>query len=399
MPILPPIRHRCNVVVSYYFRLVADLCYYSNTNMAIRVLVSFWTIVQWLECAVRATTQTKVDLVKYDIAKVYKKPSEACFTQGLIVEDDESIVESCGMWGKSHIRKYRLNEDGSIPPIDKRVDVAKGIFLEGIAAVGTFLWALTYQKQKVLRFDRITWAKRKTVPWKHREGWGLATDGCGFFANNGGSEILHLNAAGVETKQVTVRRNGVSVDKLNDMMYVAPKLWINVWLTDDVYRVDPHTGVVEKRISLKKLGVKWNAYTEDRNNTPNGIVYDNRLDPTALFVTGKLWADIYKLTLSAEDLCGDKLQFPNNVCTSAPPTPCWDGTATERPEATSPVSTVRSEAPSPVESSDASSSYSYYAFFVLIIPISLAAAWWWRKRRSHKEKPSASRKAQSRKSR
>jgi len=257
--------------------------------------------------------------VQYTVDKVvYNKPEDYCFTQGLVVFEDGVIGESCGLYEKSYIRTYQL-VDNAVPPIIKNVKVSDDIFLEGIAVLGDYLWALTWREKKMLRFDRKTLEPRESLKWVNGDGWGLTTDGCVLFATNGGNTLFHLDAAGKTIKTVTIKRNGKNQDMLNDIMYVAPKLWINIWQTDEILRVDPYVGKVEKVLSLKDLNVAWDANNLNGRNTPNGIIYDASKDPHALYVTGKLWPDIFKLKLETEDLCGKKTCVS---CKKAPPSPC-----------------------------------------------------------------------------
>ena len=66
----------------------------------------------------------------------------------------------------------------------------------------------------------------------------------------------------------------------------------NIWLTDQIVRINPKSGKVTGRIDLAPL-VQANRTSEDA--VANGIAYDAAKD--RLFVTGKNWAHLYEVKL------------------------------------------------------------------------------------------------------
>eukprot|EP00397_Hematodinium_sp_SG-2012_P045981 GEMP01051802.1.p1 GENE.GEMP01051802.1~~GEMP01051802.1.p1 ORF type:complete len:256 (+),score=43.17 GEMP01051802.1:241-1008(+) len=191
-----------------------------------------------------------------------------------------------------------------------------------MVANGDKFWMLTYKAQVIIELDQ-EFNKIREMQWPYREGWGFATDGCVLYANTGKDFIVHLSMeTGKVIKKVPVTKNGNPIRMLNEMEYVTPYLWTNIWLTNDIVAIDPETGVVIKTLSLKKLHVHWFG-----DDTPNGIAYHPKhIGPLSLLVTGKNWDNLYKLTFaSAVDFCGGPISASarSKICTRAPRSPCY----------------------------------------------------------------------------
>lgn len=154
----------------------------------------------------------------------------------------------------------------------------------------------------------------------------MTTDGCDLLATTGSEYLFRLrpDAAGilqlVSKTRVTI--NGKPVHMLNELEFVTPKIWVNQWLTSWIFRVDPLTGVVEKKLDIRSL-FRWTG-----EQTPNGVAYSTFLGRNTLLVTGKLWPQMFALQLSTSDLCGGEAPASSWAgCPSAPPSACWQGQA------------------------------------------------------------------------
>jgi len=76
----------------------------------------------------------------------------------------------------------------------------------------------------------------------------------------------------------------------------APRIYANIWPTDQIVIIDPETGRVTSRIDLSGL---WTPPEEEQGESVlNGIAY---LPQTQhLLVTGKLWPRMYEIELVPE---------------------------------------------------------------------------------------------------
>merc|ERR1719329_1077871 len=254
-----------------------------------------------------------VKQAKYTVENKYPHEKK-CFSEGLFINgSSQEVFESCGLYGKSYIKKMSLDSGEVL----KRGQVPKELFSEGIALLGNRLFMLTYKKKQVLEYDVHT--------FPYGQGWGLTTDGCDLLATTGSQHIHRLrpDAAGELqlVKKVPVVHKGKQVNMLNEMEYITPKVWINQWHTNFLLRVDPDTGKVDLQLDLTGLHM-WRGEA-----TPNGIAYSSIMDEGLLVVTGKLWPLMFALRMSAADLCGAELlpagaQGSPLTCAAAPRSAC-----------------------------------------------------------------------------
>ncbi|CAE6952311.1 QCT [Symbiodinium sp. CCMP2592] len=246
-----------------------------------------------------------------------------CFTEGLVLNGSE-VLESCGLTGKSVLRRYDLSSGQT----KKEVRLDAKYFGEGTVELGTSLFVLTYQHKVMLEYDRETLTVTRVHPFPYGEGWGLTTDGCDLLATTGAPYLYRLRRAeDGEFKlvnKVLVKQEGKSLRMLNEVEYITPKLWVNEWITNRIWRVDPVTGDCERYIDIKTLH-PWRGQA-----TPNGIAYSPAFGKELLLVTGKLWPNMFSLRMSASDLCGGVLSSKPE-CVQAPPSVCHDAQAVANP--------------------------------------------------------------------
>jgi len=264
-----------------------------------------------------AQVAAKAPRLDFKVTARYPHQRE-CFTEGLFLNGSQNeVFESCGLYGRSYLRKYKLNTGETV----KTAKVPSRVFSEGLAYLGDKLYMLTYHSGEVLEYDVRSFQQTpRTHPFPYGEGWGLTTDGCDLLATTGSSFIYRLRPGISGTlglvSQVQVTHQGKPVTMLNELEYVTPKIWVNQWHTDNIWRVDPTTGICEAFISVRGLH-RWRG-----EETPNGIAYSHALGPQTLLVTGKLWPHMFSLQMSQHDLCGGAaLLVPS--CPKAPSSACW----------------------------------------------------------------------------
>ena len=91
---------------------------------------------------------------------------------------------------------------------------------------------------------------------------------------------------------MTVRDNGVAVQRLNELEFVKGEILANVWQTPRIARISPKTGDVIGWIDLAGLLDPREAVGTD---VLNGIAYDAAGD--RLFVTGKWWPKLFEVKI------------------------------------------------------------------------------------------------------
>jgi glutaminyl-peptide cyclotransferase len=213
------------------------------------------------------------------------------FTQGLIYIDGH-LYESTGLPGHSSLRM----EDLETGKILQRTDLPASYFGEGLAAWGSTLIQLTWQNHIALVYDRFSFRELRTFQYAG-EGWGLTEDGRNLILSDGTATLHFLDPATFrEVRHVVVRWRGEPVAKLNELEFVHGEIYANIWYSDRIARISPATGKVIGWIDLS--GLLPASERSDPGAVLNGIAYDSQHD--RLFVTGKLWPEIFEIKVVPE---------------------------------------------------------------------------------------------------
>ncbi len=86
------------------------------------------------------------------------------------------------------------------------------------------------------------------------------------------------------------------VPNLNELEYIDGYIYANIWLTNDIVKIDYTTGQVTERYRLDEI-VEHEKSVHPNAQELNGIAYDH--DTGDLYVTGKMWENIFRISLDA----------------------------------------------------------------------------------------------------
>lgn len=211
---------------------------------------------------------------------------ELAFTQGLLLADGY-LYESTGLVGRSSLREV----DPRTGEVLRRRDVPSPHFAEGLELVGDELLQLTWQSGVLLRYDRATFEPTGETRYQG-EGWGLCFDGESLWMSDGSATLFRRDPAGFDLlDSVDVTLEGKPLPRLNELECVNGKVYANVWLTDEIVRIDPTSGRVEALIDAAPLREQLGI--TGRDAVLNGIAYDEERD--VFLVTGKLWPALFEV--------------------------------------------------------------------------------------------------------
>lgn len=224
----------------------------------------------------------------YEVLKTLPHNAQT-FTQGLQVVGDQ-MIESSGIYGKSFLTSYNKNTGEQTFTLP----LAREIFAEGLTQVDNTLFVLTWRENKLLRFNASTLAALPPLHYSG-EGWGL-THTSNLFLMTDGSEYLYLRSKKdfSVVKKVKVHDKDKTYRFLNELEFAKGHLWLNVWQTSQILRVNYHTGEVTGILDLSALQQQNTA--NNRKAVLNGIAYDAEHD--AYWVTGKLWPNRYLIRIA-----------------------------------------------------------------------------------------------------
>jgi len=240
-------------------------------------------------CALGLPARAAVPVYGYSIVHTYPHDPGA-FTEGLFYLNG-ALYESTGLEGKSDVRKVDL-ESGKVL---KRRPIDKKYFGEGIIAWKGKLVELTWQTEIGFTYDLATFKPRSEFHYEG-EGWALTTDGKRLIMSDGTPQLRYLDPLTLaEQGRLDVTLNGRPLAMINELEWVKGEIFANLWQTNYIVRIDPANGHVTGVIDLSPL-VAAELAKGRQIDVLNGIAYDAAKD--RLFVTGKLWPDLYEIKLT-----------------------------------------------------------------------------------------------------
>lgn len=113
--------------------------------------------------------------------------------------------------------------------------------------------------------------------------------------SNGSDKLFRRDPETFEVlEEILVTKEGLSVPRLNELECVGDDIFANVYQTDRIVRIEKRSGRVISEIDAYSLSLA-SRRAPDPEAVLNGIAYD----PASghLFVTGKLWPDLFEIAL------------------------------------------------------------------------------------------------------
>ncbi len=230
----------------------------------------------------------KLPIYTYEIVKRYPHDPSA-FTEGLVY-DHGQLYESSGQYGKSDVRRVALNT-GRV--LEKKV-LAQDVFAEGLTLMNGKLYQLTWKNEKGFVWQLPGFKASGEFKYSG-EGWGLTHDGENFIQSDGSASLSFYNPKDYSNVRriLVFSTEGGLVRNLNELEWVDGEIWANIWLSDQIARINPKNGVVNAWIDLS--GLRPNNLMNNSDAVLNGIAYDAKTK--RIFVTGKYWPYLYEIKL------------------------------------------------------------------------------------------------------
>jgi glutamine cyclotransferase len=223
----------------------------------------------------------------FEVVRSFPHDPQA-FTQGLVFENG-ALYESTGLNGRSSLRKVDLASGKVL----MKAEVGQQYFAEGMTIFREKVFQLTWKAGKGFIYDPATFEKTGEFAYTG-EGWGLTHDDHSLIMSDGSSTLRFVNPDNFTVEQtIKVTANGQPVERLNELEYVDGEIFANIWETDKIVRIDPHSGKVVGSIDLTGLLPASDRTPE--TDVLNGIAYDAATG--RLFLTGKLWPKVFEVKL------------------------------------------------------------------------------------------------------
>jgi glutaminyl-peptide cyclotransferase len=212
----------------------------------------------------------------------------AAYTEGLFVRDG-FLYESTGREGESDIRRVHI-ADGKVL---QSVKLPPRLFGEGIVDWKNEIISVTWQTGAGFRWDLRSLQRKSNFSYPG-EGWGMTQDGTNLIMSDGTPQLRLLDPISFKERgRITVTIGGRPLPQLNEIEWVNGVIYANVWMTNEIVRINPVTGVVTGILNLTEIAKQ--VPRRDRDSVLNGIAYDAK--SKQLLVTGKNWPTLFALKL------------------------------------------------------------------------------------------------------
>lgn len=207
------------------------------------------------------------------------------FTQGLELSGGV-LYEGTGLYGQSELRTVERRTGEVLT----RIALPPTAFGEGITVVDQRIWQLTFQEQFAFLRERATLGEVRQVRYTG-EGWGLCHDAARrrLVMTSGAAELSFRDPHSfTPLGSVPVTRDGAPLARINELECVGDRVWANIWLTDEIVRIDPATGTVDAVVDASGLLSPEEQVGADVLNGIAAVPYTD-----TFLITGKLWPRMF----------------------------------------------------------------------------------------------------------
>jgi glutaminyl-peptide cyclotransferase len=224
----------------------------------------------------------------YRIVRTYPHDREA-FTQGLFYHGG-TLYEGTGQETGSTLREVEL-ETGRVL---RQHNLDASLFGEGITLHNDRIFQVTWENKVGFVYDRATFKVLNRIYYP-TQGWGLTTVGNRIVMSDGTNVLYFYEPESFTAlSRLEVYDDKNKIDNLNELEFINGEIWANIWMSDQVARIDPETGKVNGYINL--AGLLSNNDKLPDTDVLNGIAWDQ--DGDRIFVTGKRWPKLFEIRIT-----------------------------------------------------------------------------------------------------
>lgn len=238
-----------------------------------------------LPCTLVACSSTpaepEVEHLSVEVLSTASLPPNS-FTQGLETDPDGNLLLGTGQWGESRLERFSPETGETLA--ETRLD--SSYFGEGITQAGDSIWQLTWKSGQALKYDHDL--RQVDTATYSGEGWGLCNTGEDLLMSDGSATLRHMDPETFAQRSTTdVTLEGKPLEDINELECVGDEVYANVWMDDNIYRIDPSTGRVTAIISTD--AIDKSRYT-DPDDVLNGIAH---ITGEEFWLTGKRWEELF----------------------------------------------------------------------------------------------------------
>lgn len=237
----------------------------------------------------------KAPNIRYNIIKKFPHDS-SLFTEGLFFHEKQ-LFESTGSPDNLPQTKSLIGVvDMVTGKFNKKTEIDRNkYFGEGACILNNQLYQLTYKNKIGFIYNASNFEPKGQFSYLSNEGWGLTTNGKDLIMSDGTNIITFLNPQTFTiTKTIDVNEWNVAIDYVNELEYVNGFIYANIYMKNEVIKINAETGDVVGRIDLNPLlqeAQKRYPYSLETN----GIAYNSQTN--TFLVTGKMWPYYFEIEL------------------------------------------------------------------------------------------------------
>lgn len=224
----------------------------------------------------------------YRVIHAYPHDREA-FTQGLFYYKG-LLYEGTGQETGSSLREVDL-QTGKVM---RQHNLDASLFGEGITLYNDRIFQVTWENKVGFVYDRATFKVINKVYYP-TQGWGLTTIDNRIVMSDGTNVLYFYEPESFTAiSRLEVYDDKKMIDSLNELEYINGEIWANIWMSDEVARIDPVSGKVKGYIDLQGLLSESDRLPE--TDVLNGIAWDEA--GKRIFVTGKRWPKLFEIRIT-----------------------------------------------------------------------------------------------------
>lgn len=228
-----------------------------------------------------------IPICPYKIINTYPHDRNS-FTEGLVYEAG-FLYESSGRTSDSDLRKIDL-QTGEILKLHK---LDGNYFSGGITLYQNKILQLTLKSKVGFVYDKDEF-KLINKFYYNTEGWGITHNDEHLIMSDGTDNIYFLNPKNFKkVYNIKVHDEFRPVTKLNELEFIQGEIYANIWKSNKIARICPHSGRITGWLELNGL---LTPKEYKKIGMLNGIAYDKQNNH--IFITGKMWPKIFELKLN-----------------------------------------------------------------------------------------------------
>jgi glutamine cyclotransferase len=242
---------------------------------------------------VEVVEQKTVPNIPYSVVK-YHAHDTSLFTEGLVFYKGKLYESTGSPTDLAGARSLIGITDLATGKFSSKIELDKAkYFGEGIVFFNDKLYQLTYKNKTGFIYDAMTFKRLGEFAYGNAEGWGMTTDGSSLIMSDGTNVLTYLDPQSLKpTKSLNVTESGYGKGHLNELEYIKGFIYANVWMTNTIVKINPANGEVVGTMNLGSLAQEA-AVKNPSVDVLNGIAYDAATDK--VYVAGKLWPNIYQI--------------------------------------------------------------------------------------------------------